>query len=417
MKMKLINRIFGVLIIFMVIFSCGGREQHAVYTEYTCPMHPTVVSEKPSTCPVCGMDLVKNAGRGEEVKITGELRQLIESPVRSVVSSIKTISATYSALPIDIDASGVITYDSRNVFSVSSRISGRIEKMYVTSEFQQVQKGQVVAEIYSPELTSAQRELVYLLEHDSNNDSLIEAAKIKLKLLGITASEIDALGSRRRVLETIPVYSPYVGFLINENVDAEMKPKTNVGGAMSGPSDSPLPTSAAKGQLLREGDYVSAGQTLINLVNNRSLLVELDIPAGHSTLVQVGSKVQINFSDGKEHQAEIVFIQPYFTDGKNFLKVRLYLKDSDLRVGQFVQARLHVEGSEKVWIPREAVISLGNSDVVFVKERDVFKPRNITTGIRAGEHIEIVAGLATSDVIASNAAFMVDSDSFIKQEP
>lgn len=416
MKMRLINKIFGLLIILMMI-SCGGGEQHAVHSEYTCPMHPTVVSEKPATCPVCGMDLVKKAGPGEEIKITGELRQLIESPVRSVVSSIKTITPTYSALPFSINATGTITYDPRNVFSVSSRISGRIEKMHVTSEFQQVQKGQVVAEIYSPELISAQRELVYLIEHDSNNDLLIEAAKKKLKLLGIKANEIDAIVSGRRVLQTIPVYSPYVGFLISENVDAETNTKTTGAGTMSGMNDSPLPRRATKGQLLREGDYVNAGQTLVNLVNNRSLLVELDIPAEHSKLIQVGSNIQINFADGKEHQGEVVFVQPYFTDGKNFLNVRLYVKESDLRVGQFVRARLHLEGSDKVWIPREAVISLGNSDVVFIKERNVFKPRNITTGIRAGEHVEIVAGLATSDVIAFNAAFMVDSDSFIKQEP
>src|SRR5690606_40574708 len=146
MKMKLINKLVALLVIFLLIVSCGGGEHQATNAEYTCPMHPTVVSSRPSTCPVCGMDLVKTAGPGEEVKITAELRQLIESPGRSVISAVKTISPTYSALPLDIQASGVVTYDPRNVYTVSSRISGRIEKMYVTSEFQQVKKGQIRSE-------------------------------------------------------------------------------------------------------------------------------------------------------------------------------------------------------------------------------------------------------------------------------
>lgn len=411
--MKLINKLFGLLVVVLVILSCGSKEQQANHAEYTCPMHPTVVSDRPSTCPVCGMDLVRKAAPGEEVEITGELRQLIESPGRSVISSIKTVSPTFSALPVEIQASGVITYDPRNVYTIPSRTTGRIEKMYVTSEFQQVEKGQIVAGIYSPELVSAQRELVYLLEQDSNNNSLIEAATEKLKLLGLSVSEINDIKSKRRVQEIIPVYSPYVGFLISGNVEANTANAKKTTGMDVMNNNSPNALAGSESKLLREGDYVNVGQTLVSLVNNQSLLVELDVPAEHSDLVHPGSKVRINIGE-KEYAAEVIFVQPYFNEGKNFLNVRLYFDGTDLHVGQFVRARLRQEGKEKVWIPREALLYLGNADVVFVKEREVFKPRVVTTGMRTESHVEIVAGLATSEVIASNASFMVDSDSFIK---
>lgn len=415
--MKLINKLVALLVIFLLIVSCGGGEHQAINAEYTCPMHPTVVSSRPSTCPVCGMDLVKKAGPGEEVKITAELRQLIESPGRSVISAVKAISPTYSALPLDIQASGVVTYDPRNVYTVSSRISGRIEKMYVTSEFQQVKKGQLVAGIYSPELVSAQRELVYLLEHDSNNNSLIEAASERLRLLGLTASEINDIKLRRQIQEIISVYSPYVGFLISGTIGTENISDTEKSSGMKTMNSNIAKASAAsENGLLREGDYVNAGQTLASLVNNQSLLVELDIPAQYSDLIRAGLKVQVTIGN-KEHNAEVIFVQPYFNEGENFLNVRLYFDGSDLHVGQFVRARLKLEGKEKIWIPREALVYLGNSDVVFVKEREVFKPRAVTAGMRTVSHVEIVAGLATSEVIASNASFMVDSDSFIKQAP
>ena len=123
-------------------------------------MHPTVIANKPGVCPVCGMDLVRKANAGEEVKITEELARLIKSPNEVVVASTKTVRGEFKSMEISMDLNGIVSYDTRNIYTIPSRTSGRIEKVFLKYNFQAVVKGQKVAEVYSPELINAQRELI-----------------------------------------------------------------------------------------------------------------------------------------------------------------------------------------------------------------------------------------------------------------
>src|SRR5687767_3284996 len=178
------NSIILAIVALLTLASCGAGGNHVEHADtYTCPMHPTVVSDRPSTCPVCGMDLVRKARSGEEVEITEDLAKVLKSPNEIVIASIKTIKAEYKSVPSSVEAQGLVTYDTRNIFTIPSRVGGRLEKIYLKYEFQPVSKGQKIAEIYSPELITAQRELLFLVENDAENKSLLDGAKNKLGLL------------------------------------------------------------------------------------------------------------------------------------------------------------------------------------------------------------------------------------------
>ena len=166
MKRNWRNNIFTVfLLITALMFSCNDHKHAEQADTYTCPMHPTVISDKQGVCPVCGMDLVRKAREGEEVKITEELAKLIKSPNEVVASGIKTIKPSYKTMQGSIEALGIVTYDSRNVYNIPAKVGGRLEKVFLKYPFQKVTKGQKIAEVYSPELMTVQREFLFVLQN------------------------------------------------------------------------------------------------------------------------------------------------------------------------------------------------------------------------------------------------------------
>lgn len=409
-----------------LLVGCNTHETAHTHDTYTCPMHPTVISDKPGTCPVCGMDLVRKARPGEEVKITEDLSKLLKSPNQVVVASIETTKGDYKSVPVTVQAQGVVTYDTRNIFTIPARVGGRLESVTLKYTFQEVSKGQKIAEIYSPELITAQREFVFLLENDPENQTLISGAKRKLELLGMSNTQINELARRKRASNTIAVYSPYSGYLISGQATPTTSPATS-SGTSAGMSDGmgmSASASTANAQqmqtsptasLIREGDYVTAGQTLFTVVNNKALRIELDLPGAYSGSINEGSKVELHFGGDHVETATVDFVQPFFGEGQDFLKIRVYTKDTEgLHIGHLVNAILHLDAREALWVPKEAVLALGVQKVVFIKADGVLKPKEVTTGLSADGRIEIREGLASSDEIAVNAQFLVDSESFIK---
>ena len=413
------NNILTFLLIAFAISSCNS-DKHAEHADtYTCPMHPTVISDKPGVCPVCGMDLVRKAREGEEVKITEDLAKLIKSPNEVVASSIKTIKPTYKAMDANIEALGVVTYDSRNVYTVPARIGGRLEKVYLRYPFQKVSKGQKIADIYSPELVTAQREFLYLLENDHGNTALISGSKNKLLLLGFSAVQIDELIRRKEPSVTISIYSAYDGYVIKDDQRApaaSTSSKMNsmaVAGTVASADQSP----ANSGELIRAGSYVSPGQTIFKIVNTSSLFVELNLPVSEAGAVKTNGEISLDMGDGIPEKKTIGLVEPFFERGEAFVKLRVYIKRTEnIQIGRLVKATLTVHSPESLWVPKEAVVDLGMDHVVFVKDRDVFKSKRVSTGMHTGGWIEIKTGLASSDELAGNAQYLVDSESFIKSK-
>lgn len=418
------------LVLLTLVVSCNKGGEHAEHADtYTCPMHPTVISDRPGTCPVCGMDLVRKARAGEEVEITEELSKLLKSPNETVIATIKTIKGEYKSMPVSTEAQGVVTYDTRNIYTIPTRIGGRLEKVLLKYAFQQVRKGQKIAEIYSPELLTAQRELLFLLENDAENKTLIQSAKERLKLLGASDSQINDLIQNKEPKNTFAIYSTHEGYVLSETQQTPVAPMTSQspsasGGGMSdgmgGSSSASAATSTGStpnsgDALVREGSYVSSGQTLFKVVNPAALRVELNIASTLIGSVKKGGKVTLDFGDQHHEEGTIDFVQPFFNEGQEFLTVRVYTKNTDrLHIGHLVKAVIEGSAVEALWVPKEAVLHLGVDDIVFIKEKNVFKPKKVVTGIRTENHIEIKQGLSSTDEIASNGQYLIDSESFIK---
>jgi multidrug efflux pump subunit AcrA (membrane-fusion protein) len=362
----------------------------------------------------------------EEVKSTEELEQLVNSPNKVVVSSVKTTKAEFESLPITIEVQGIVTYDSRYVSSIPTRISGRLEKVYLKYVFQSVAKGQKVADIYSPELLTAQRELVYLVEHDRDNLSLVEAAKDKLYLLGASNEQVENIIKNKEVAYTFPILSSQSGYVISENqsspamTGSSSVPSTggnsmeSMGMSSTAASGPQKVNDQSLGELVREGSYVTAGQALFKVVNPTALRIELNLPIPQAGLIKLGDAVMLDI-DKNLTRAHVDFVQPFFSNDEEFIKVRLYLSNSDrLRIGQLVQAEVQTEAAEALWLPQQAVLNLGLERIVFVKDQNTFKPKKVVTGIQTSGRIEITQGLSPANEVAINAQYLVDSESFVK---
>lgn len=417
MKKNLKNNhsVIWAFLLSMLIMACSGRDEHAHNDTYTCPMHPTVVSDKPATCPVCGMDLVRKARPGEEVVITPELQQLIKSPNENIQSDIATVRPSYKRNEAGSTLQGMITYDVTRTEVISSRVAGRIEKIYVKYVNQKVAKGALLAEIYSPELVTAQREFLLTLRNQNENTALVQAAKERIQLLGLTQRQIDKLITTKQVLMTVPIYSTADGIIVTDtspspaSATASTNGSANMGGeSMNNSGSVPVPINT---DILREGAYVSSGQALFRVANTTVMRLEFNTP---STLpIKIGDTVQYS-SGSLSGAARVDLVQPFLNEGETFTRVRAIVSNEQLRFGQIVTVQFKTTSEESLWLTRQAVLDLGNETIVFVKEKGKLRPRSVKTGLSLGNEIEIQQGLASGDEVARNAQFLVDSEGFIK---
>ncbi|MGV3502544.1 MAG: efflux RND transporter periplasmic adaptor subunit [Adhaeribacter sp.] len=430
---RYLNLIFLVLALFTAAGCAEQSHEHTDgTTEYTCPMHPQVVQKEPGTCPICKMDLVPKSGHSEGIAITQDLAFLLRPTNSTVVTGIATTTPKQQSVATTLTLDGIISYDPRQVYSVPARMGGRIERSFVKYNFQPIRKGQKLLEIYSPDLVTAQQELLYLVEAAPQDQQLQEAAKQKLRLLGATDAQIRQLVRTGKASYSFALYSPHDGYVIGLNTaaPAATPPATGVaapaaGGGMDGmgggagaSSPSPVPMAAGADIELREGMYVAAGQPLLRVVNPKQLWAEFNVPAAAVSQLAKGRPVQLTFPQlpGEQLTARVDFLQPYYQQGENFARIRVYLPGNapGARVGQLVTARATHSAGTALWLPREAVLDLGTQSVAFRKVGGVFEPVRVTPGGREGNQVQILSGVQPGQVLAADAQFLVDSESFIK---
>ncbi|MFL9483099.1 efflux RND transporter periplasmic adaptor subunit [Chitinophagaceae bacterium LWZ2-11] len=405
------------LIPLLFIASCVPKkkepaavDQHASMHKdmYTCPMHPEVVSDTPGVCPKCHMDLEKVTPQDEN-KTDISLDDLLAPTNKVVISSVPVTSIQKQHQNIEIKALGKVTYDTREEKSISARVSGRIEKLYVRYRYQHVHAGQKIMEIYSPEIATAQQNLLLLIKRDTDNKLLIDAAKQKLLLLGMSTEQLQSIIDNKKPDPTISVYSNYTGH-IHESGAPMAAANT---GAMK---DVSLLTEELP---LKEGAYVEKGQTIFSIYNTDKAWVLLNIYADDQHLVKKGNKVVITAETAPDKKivGEINFIEPFYSNTQKTLTARVYFTNSNLQipVGSSVRAVIQADTENAYWLSRDAVVSLGLNKIVFVKTGAGFKARKIVTGITYNDRVQILSGITQEDEIASNAQFLMDSESFIKE--
>ncbi|MEJ2901475.1 efflux RND transporter periplasmic adaptor subunit [Pedobacter panaciterrae] len=360
------------------------------------------------------------------VKIDSNLSHLLKPSNEQVVSTLPVIKAEYGTKIFTEEVQGIINYDTRNQNSIASRVSGRIERLLIKYNYQPVKKGQLIMEVYSPDLAAAQQELLFL-KGTGTDQTMLQGAKQRLMLLGMSAASINQLIKTGKVNYRIPVYSNADGYILEKSTAPVAAPSVavpssggdemdNMGGG--GSSSAATPVSAAPVNspvLLRAGQYVSAGQSLFTIYNANQLIAEFSLKPALASLIKKGDHFLFYKTADKStiQNASIGMIQPVFKDGVNFTIARTYLNKPNFRVGELLTARIPVLLHASWWLPESTAISLGNKTVVFKKEGNVVIPKVVKSGITIAGMIQIKEDIGSWEV-SKKAAYLVDSESFIK---
>lgn len=349
----------------------------------------------------------------KDVKLTSEPTPKMESLTKPtnefVLSSVPVTVVQKKEEEIEIQALGNIDYDTREIGSISSRVAGRIEKLYVRYRYQKISKGQRIMDIYSPEMMTAQQNLLFLLKNDPGNTTFIQAAKDKLLLLGMSNEQLQQVIKTNKPSFTIAVYSKYSGHLHEAAMSSAMNP------TQPGMKDISLVTEELS---LKEGMYVQKGQSVFVVYDPNKVWAVLNIYGDNQQLLQKGNSVRIfpETDPGKDFSATIDFIEPFYRKESKTLTARVYYNNSSLKIPIGSQVKATISGNSKdvEWLPASAVLSMGMDKIVFLKTGVGFKAHNVSTGILNNDQIQIISGLSPADSVAVNAQYLMDSESFIK---
>jgi len=414
-KMKTIKFLYtGIFIMIFMADSCTDHKQALVKgkikseVKYTCPMHHQILEDHPGSCPICGMTLVKKSGQGSEG--AGISLNTVLQPVNSsVLSDITAITPEEKEMPVQIVAQGYLDYDTRSFNNIASRFSGRIEKLYIKYAFEEIHQGQRVFDIYSPDLVTAQQDLVFLITHSSQETELINAAKEKLLLAGMALSQVNQVIKTGKAFYSLPVYSPYEGH-VHDRAHSQM--------ADAPPAQGTPDFSNTTALSVKEGMYVEKGQTLFNVVNPHHLWAIIKVELKELSALKLNEPVKITLPDipGKELIGKVDFIEPFLESGDKTVSIRVYLDnhDHELKVNSPIKAVIETGKINGLWVPRSAVIDLGRTQIVWLKKGSAYQAHKVNAGAVDGNEVEIIKGLSLTDSLASNAQYLADSESFIK---
>ncbi len=315
---------------------------------------------------------------------------------------------------IQVPALGTVQYDNRQIGTVSSRVEGRIEKMYVRYRYQYINKGDKILDIYSPELLTSQQNYLFVLQNDKGNIPLLSAARQRLLLLGMTAQQLNQITSSGKPLFSVSVYSNYAGY-VNEMQISQKGMNASASGQVTQPMQEIQTTPELS---LKEGMYLQKGQPVVTVINANRALIILNINPDQQALVQPGNAVKITpeTAPDKLFAGKIDYIDPFFRPESKTLTARIYFNNSSLKlpIGSQVTAFIFTKGLKGSWLPSSAVLTLGLNKIVFKKEGDGFRAVPVTTGINNNDKIQITKGLFTTDTVAVNAQYLVDKESTIK---
>lgn len=375
---------------------------------YTCSMHPKIIRDKPGNCPICGMTLVKKV-TDNHTNEDHNIENIIKPTDNFVVGKFQTTTAVDSTLNDEINLPGIVAYDPNSAINIAAKISGRIEKMYVYFKYQRISKGQKLFDLYSPELLTEQENFIYLLSNDSDNRPIIEASKQKLLLYGMTQNQINILANSKKANPKLAIFSPSNGIVIGT-------------GTMDASSNSGMQSidSSTEKLDLKEGSYVKKGEVVFKLVNTDKVWGIFNIAQESISLIRVNQAIKITseLNEKNSIEAKINFIETQFNSTDKTNRIRVYLNNNTLKlpIGLRLQGFIKTRLISGVWVQKDALVSTGNKKIAFIKSQNGFKAIPVKTGFEVNGYIQIINGISVKDIIAKNAQYLIDSESFIKTE-
>jgi Cu(I)/Ag(I) efflux system membrane fusion protein len=416
-KMKSIrNIVLAGLAAALTIAACNQKQpakklataQKLSDVKYTCPMHPQIMEDHPGSCPICGMNLVKKSGQASEG--AGISLNTVLQPVNSsVIASINAINPQQKVLATQIQADGYLDFDTRTFNNIAAHFSGRIEKLYIKYAFQEIHSGQRIFDIYSPDMVTAQQDLLYLVKNSPQETGIIDAAKQKLLLLGMTLTQVSKLVKTGKPFYSLPVYSPYDGH-VHDVAHTQMAGTNEVKPLENYNNNVPLS--------IREGMYVEKGQNIFNVVDPHRLWAIIKVDRSAISGLKLNQQVNISLPDMPNITiaGKVGFIEPFLQPGDKNTSIRIYVQNTDheFKVNSLVKATIQSGSINGLWIPRAALIDLGLTQLVWLKDGPIYKAHLVNVGAVNGSEIQITKGLSQADSIAENAQYLTDSESFIK---
>ncbi|HEX3696424.1 MAG TPA: efflux RND transporter periplasmic adaptor subunit [Polyangia bacterium] len=430
--------VMGLIALLSIAYATGalakvsfGGTHAAQKSLYYCPMHPSVVQDHPGECPICSMTLVPKPEGGSDKKMkpattragsqapAAEAKPVpgladLELPAdRIQLIGMRTAKVERAALGDSLRAVGVIAANERGLSEISVRFSGWVQQLMVSETGQRVRRGEVLANVYSPEVLRAEQEYLTARGWDTkagatgdsvavghHGDSSLGAsmqgglaadARHRLELLGIAATEIEAMASRGKASDSVPIRSPSDGYVTARNV---------------------VPGAA-----------IQAGAPLFEVADLSKVWFLADVFEQDAARIRIGQKAVLELAAyANEHfNGRVQFISPTLNTATRTLRVRLEFANKTgaggvkLRPGMYGTVALELPSASGLVIPSEALVDTGENQYVFVaKAEGHFEPRLVQVGARAGEKVQVASGVAEGETVVTTGNFLLDSESRLR---
>jgi Cu(I)/Ag(I) efflux system membrane fusion protein len=376
-----------------------GHEGHDHSAEdpatWTCSMHPQIKQDKPGQCPICAMDLIPLStanSTGDDI----DPDEIVLTESAAELANIQTMSVSKGVPQKSIYLQGKVHADERNIAELTARFGGRIEKLFVNFTGQSVQKGEKLATLYSPDLVTAQRELLEAIAFKESRSSFYLASRAKLKLWDLTEDQINDIEAKGEPQLYFDILSPITGTVMMRHVAI--------------------------------GDYVKEGSELFKVTDLSKVWVLFDAYESDLPWVNIGDHVELTIQSvpGKSFEGKVSYIDPFINPTTRVAKVRIELPNIGfkLKPEMFVKGLLHseiAESSDQLLIPKSSILWTGKRAVVYVnqpeRESPSFKYREITLGPEAGNFYVVSEGLMEGEVIAVNGVFKIDAAAQLEGKP
>lgn len=360
-------------------------ENVASRTTYTCSMHPQIRQKEPGICPICEMDLVPLTENLSDDPLV--LQMTAESVQLSNISTTTIGKKTTESTTEGIRLSGKVETDERQVSNEIAEVAGRIEQLYVSFIGEQVKRGQRLAKIYSPELISAQQELLEALKIKELSPNLVEAARTKLRYLKIDKTTITAIETSGLVQENFFITAQHTGVVAARKVAV--------------------------------GNYVRQGEVLFELVDLSKVWVLFEAYENDLPLIEIGDRISFTVPSlpNQNFTSKVTFIAPTLDAKMRVATIRTEVnnRNKSLKPGMLAYGVLQQKSktNSSLSIPKSAVLWTGKRSVVYVKLPSTNIPsyqfREVVLGERIGDQYVVLEGLEAGEDVVTNGAFAIDA--------
>ncbi len=393
MKQKII---FLLITILFALAGCkSNNDNHAGHdseTYYTCPMHPSVRSNSPGSCPVCNMSLIKvEKQNNEHAQQAGNFITIEKK--QQQLAGIKTDTVKFQNIFSASTILGTVAIDEEQVTTISSRVKGRLDKLYIKTSGEYIRKGNPVYAIYSEQLFADEKEFLALSEKKKNGNAqnkllndMLSASKNKLLLWGLAENQIDELEKNKFASQQITFYAQTEGYV------------TEI--------------------LVKEGAYVEEGTLLIKLTALNQVWIDAQVYSNEIEKISGSKSFQV-FSEtypDEIYTGRLVFSNPSVENGRKVQLLRLNVDNSKNKLipGMMVYVSPKQNSKPVLAVPKSAVLLEKMKTVWVLAHENTFEQRMVETGAENKFWIEILSGLKEGETVVTEGAYLISSEFILK---